>query len=121
MEQGDKMTDSDGSLNTNAQLFEQPYRDLCAGLKELENVVDWRQQHLSTSSASASLHLVWGFGVLWRVEIASRSWPYCVLQCDGVEANGVREMIMAMNRMRQRLGRCCSKSDPDEAVAQRTD
>jgi hypothetical protein len=50
-------TNSDGSLNTDAQLFKQPYRHLCARLKELEDVVDWRQEHLSTSSASTSLHL----------------------------------------------------------------
>ena len=56
--QGDSITHSDGSLDADAQLFKQQYRDLCAGLKELENLVDWRQQHLSTTSASASFHSV---------------------------------------------------------------
>ncbi len=54
------MTDS-GWLLDDAQPFEQPYRDLCAGLKKLENVVDYGSSTFSTTSASAFsiLYAVW--------------------------------------------------------------
>lgn len=46
----------DGSLDADTQLLVQPDRHLCAGLQELENVVDGRQKHLSTTSASTAAH-----------------------------------------------------------------
>lgn len=46
----------DGSLDSDSKLLVQPYRDLGACLKELEDVVDGWQEHLSTSSSAASAH-----------------------------------------------------------------
>lgn len=68
----------DGSLNPDAELLIQPYRDLCARLKKLEDVVDGGQEDLASASSAASRH-VDGVRVRFWCRFAEWSRDYCAV------------------------------------------